>query len=199
MTRYTEVKQVLMTATEEDLGWLGHGRVPGQKPDPIRNPWMPFQAAEFTAMLAECVAASAGSTFLDIGSGIGTKVMLASHVFGLAAFGIETDEAMVRHAHANCRPSAVCDALSDGAERFYGAYDIIWMYRPFRDGFFQAQLEHKVFDLMKPGAIIAGANWENKPSGFEIVLEDLDENGRIRGAWKKPLKHEPVIYDLEVL
>lgn len=201
MTRYhtnpraVEIQAVLKTAVKEDLEWLGHGRIPGKKPDPVHNPWMPFQMSEFVAMLAECLVESEGNEFLDIGSGIGTKIMIAEDLFGLDAWGIETDKVMREYAVSNSRWTELWDALRCTS---YNTPDILWLYRPFKDTFRQAQLEHKIFEDMKPGAVIAGANWENKPTGFEIVLEDLDDSGLIRGAWKKPLNWEPVTYDLKL-
>ena len=196
MDTFTNVQSALKTAMAEDIAWLSHGRVPGQKPDPTYNPWMPFQCAEFVAMLAECVAEANGDKFLDVGSGIGTKVLLAERLFSLDAYGIEYDETMAAYANADDRRTLCWDALDAGADG-YEVPDIIWLYRPFRDGFKQAQLEHRIFENMKPGAIIAGAAWENKPNGFEIIIDDLDEASQIRGAWRKPLGFETVSYDLD--
>jgi hypothetical protein len=196
MNTFANVQSALKTAMAEDIAWLSHGRVPGQKPDPTYNPWMPFQCAEFVAMLAECVAEAGGDKFLDVGSGIGTKLLLAKELFGLTAHGLEYDAEMVHHASSLRRYTLRCDALTVHRS-YYSSEDIIWLYRPFRDGFKQAQLEHLIFEHMKPGAIIAGAAWENKPNGFEIIIDDLDEAFQIRGAWRKPLGFEAVSYDLD--
>lgn len=185
-TRLNRVQAAISTAIEEDLQWLSHGRVPGVAPDKVYNPWMPFQAAEFTAMMAECVAVTNGGKFLDVGSGIGTKVLLAREVFGMTAEGIEIDRVMAEYALNEGRFTICADAL----DWPYDFYDVIWMYRPFRDGLLQAKLEHLIFEQVKPGAIVAGGAWETRPRGFEIVIDDWDTGNR--GAWKKPLDWKPV-------
>jgi len=191
MTSYKDIKNILAETMAEDLEWLTHGRVPGQKPDPVYNPWMPFQMADFVAIMTECVAQSEGRMFLDVGSGIGTKLAVAQELFDLEAMGIEYDPVMAGYADDSGRVTLTCDALKyEGYDR----YDIIWMYRPFRDPLSQAKLEHKIYEAMKPGAIIAGAALCAPPHGFEIIIDDWEIG--CRGAWKKPLNWEPVTYDL---
>jgi hypothetical protein len=110
---------------------------------------------------------------------------LARAVFGMHPTGIEIDPAMVKRSNQAGRGYVeVCDALTAPGHLIYGA-DVIWMYRPFRDGFEQAKLEHRVFELAKPGAVIVGGQWENKPSGWSIVVDDWDTGHR--GAWQKPM------------
>jgi hypothetical protein len=197
--KFKAVRSALSSAISDDIGWLSHGRVPGQKPDPVFNPWMPFQVADFVAIMSECVAYCnpveepvVSAQFLDVGSGIGTKMMLAEVLFGLSPSGLEVDEEMARYAGDTYGQWTILkDALK--YPNYYN-FDIIWMYRPFRDGFKQAELEHKIFEEMKPGAIVAGAQWENQPGGFEIIVDDW-ETGH-RGAWKKPLNWEAEAYDI---
>lgn len=194
MSDYAKIKNVLAETMAEELEWLSHGRVPGEAPDPVYNPWMPFQLADFIAIMSECVVQSEGDVFLEVGSGPGTKVEVARELFGLKAYGLERDKEMFRYAHKAGRATILCDALTANPEH-YRVADIIWLYLPFRDQLAQAILEHQIYADMKPGAIIAGAALINPPEGFEIVIDDLD--GGDRGAWKKPLNWEPVAYDLE--
>jgi hypothetical protein len=190
MSNYEDIKNILAETMAEDIEWLSHGRVAGQKPDPVYNPWMPFQMADFIAIMAEVVSQSEGNKFLDVGSGIGTKIAVAQELFKLNAVGIEYDREMMKFAHSKNRFTNLGDALL--FDRYHW-YDIIWMYRPFRDPLSQAKLEHKVYENMKPGAIIAGAALTTPPNGFELVIDDWDTG--CRGAWKKPANWEPVIYD----
>jgi SAM-dependent methyltransferase len=190
MSKYEDIKNTLAFTMAEDLEWLTHGRVPGQKPDPVHNPWMPFQMAEFVAIMAECVAQSEGNDFLDVGSGIGTKLQVAEDLFGLEVCGVEYDPTMHEHANDSGRFTVLQDALEFP---HYGTFDIIWMYRPFRDPLAQAILEHKIYEAMQPGAIIAGAALCAPPNGFELVVDDWDVG--CRGAWKKPANWKPVTYD----
>lgn len=182
-----EIQRVLREATEQDFQWLRHGRVPGQKPDQVYNPWMPFQPSEFVAMLTECVAECDGPRFLDVGSGIGTKLSIAKYLFGLDTCGIEIDPQMEQFASSRNRFTVQQDALEFP---HYDDFDIIWLYRPFKDGFRQARLENLIFEKMGPGAIVVGGAWENKPNGFEIILDDWDTGNR--GAYRKPADWVPV-------
>lgn len=191
MGNYEDIKKVLAETMTEDLEWLTHGRVPGQKPDPIYNPWMPFQMADFIAIMSECVAQTSGGRFIDVGSGIGTKIAVAQSLFRLNAVGIEYDKEMMKYAYAKSRFTQLGDAL---LFEQYHWYDIIWLYRPFRDPLSQRKLEHKIYEEMKPGAIIAGGALESPPNGFEIIIDDWEIG--CRGAWKKPLNWRAVTYDL---
>ena len=145
-----------------------------------RLPFMPFQLADFTAILLECVAETNGPNFLDVGAGPGSKMMIAEELFGLTPFGVEIDEDLVL-----CSPyrdNIVC-ACALTSDIDYGSYDIIWLYRPFRDPSMEAQLEGKIREQMKPGAILAGGAWElDPPLHWETIVDDWDCR---RGAFKK--------------
>lgn len=151
--------------------------------DKIRLPWMPFQLADFTAIMTEVIRETDGVSFLEVGSGIGTKSAVARYFFGLTTLGIEYDETLATVATQKRRgPVWVGDALQ--YPYGYGDYDIIWMYRVFRDEALQDQLEQKIYREMKPGAIFAGAALQNAPQGWITVVDDIDMGNR--GAWKKP-------------
>lgn len=177
-SRAAAVQKVLRDVRDDEYDFLLQGG------DKIRTSWMPFQPADFIGMLSEAVAEAEGSTFLEIGSGIGTKSLLARELFGLSTTGIEYDDTLLTVALKNGRgPAWQGDALQYTGEMYTHA-DIIWMYRPFKDAVLQDQLEQRVYDEMKPGAIIAGGQFENRPVGFwATVLDDWD-TGR-RGIWKK--------------
>jgi hypothetical protein len=177
-SRAVQVQSLIRAAYEDDRAYMLQGG------DKIRTSWMPFQLAEFTAMLFECVAEAEGSDFLEVGSGVGTKSLVARELFGLATSGIEYDETMATVAEQRGRgPVWVGDALAyDGSS--YSRADIIWMYRPFRDPVLQDQLEQRIYSEMKSGAIIFGGALERQPAGFSTVLDDWDTAHR--GAWKRP-------------
>lgn len=192
MSDYEVIKNTLAVTIAEELEWVGYGHVAGQKPDPIHNQWLPFQMADFIAIMAECVAVSGGDNFLDVRSGIGTKLAVAHDLFGLSAMGLERDSELAFYADEAHRVTLTCDALE---YKGYGDHDIIWLYRPYRDSLHQAKLEHKIYEEMNTGAIIASAWYEKPPGGFEIVV-DNGTRGQA-SAWKKPANWEHVIYDFD--
>jgi SAM-dependent methyltransferase len=146
-------------------------------------PWMPFQPADFLSILFECIPEMTSPSFLDVGCGPGTKMLLASHFYGLDASGIEISPEMAKEAEKH---GAVFwgDALQ-AAPGAYTGTDLIWLYRPFRDQLLEEQLEARVMDEMKPGAILAGGSWEMCPAaiGWIPVVDDWELR---RGAWMKP-------------
>lgn len=151
--------------------------------DKIRLGWMPFQMADFVAIMSEVVREANGPKFLEVGSGIGTKMGMASVLFGLDCFGIEYDETLATVSLQKDRGQPwVGDALQ--YPYGYGGYDIVWMYRVFRDVVLQDELEQRIYSEMKSGAIFAGAALQQPPSGWQIIVDDFDIGNR--GAWKKP-------------
>jgi SAM-dependent methyltransferase len=169
----------------------------GDRNDPERTPWMPYQPADFIGMLWEClpeIAYSKGRppSFLDVGCGPGTKMKIAQDLFGFDAAGIESDETMAAEAQREFGHHAICaDALSYSF--YYGWFDVIWLYRPLRDSELETRLEASIVANMKPGAILAGGSWETDIPGlgWATIVDDCltapDGSAQIwRGAWKKP-------------
>lgn len=172
-----EIQRTLVEAFEDDHAYNLQGA------DDIHLGWMPFQLADFVAILTEVVREANGTSFLEVGSGIGTKMTVARRLFGLTAVGIEYNETLATVAKQKLRgPVHIADALTWVGN--YGAYDIIWMYRCFRDEVLQAQLEQRIYSEAKSGAIFAGAALQTIPEGWITIIDDLDVG--YRGAWKKP-------------
>lgn len=174
--RAGDLQHILAEAFEDDHAFNLQGG------DKLRLGWMPFQLADFVAIMTEVMRETNGIVFLEVGSGIGTKMLVARFMFGLSVNGIEYDETLATVALQKLRgPVQVTDALSwDGS---YGHADIIWMYRCFRDPVLQDQLEQRIYSEMKSGAIFAGAALEHAPEGWEVIVDDMDIG--VRGAWKK--------------
>jgi hypothetical protein len=171
-----DLKETFRWVTETEHRWMLHGAK-----DNVHTPFMPFQPADFLAIISECVAEIEGPMFLDVGSGPGTKMKLAQEFFGLTAHGIERDEVMAGEASRwNGLPTWPGDALDDDN---YGDFDLIWLYRPFKDPEKQRQLEQKIYSEAKSGAIVAGGGLETQPEGWIPIIDDWELR---RGAWKKP-------------
>jgi protein-L-isoaspartate O-methyltransferase len=176
-SRAGEIQRILNEAYEDEHAFMLQGG------DKIRTSWMPFQLADFVAIMTEAMCVTNGVKFLEVGSGVGTKSMVARHVFQLVTTGIEYDGTLATVASQKGRgPVWTGDALAYPGS--YGDYDIIWMYRPFRDPVLQDQLEQRVYAEMKPGAVLAGAALEHAPGSWTTVVDDYDTGNR--GAWQKP-------------
>jgi SAM-dependent methyltransferase len=192
---YAEVPRFEATAAlvsevqETEHKYLLHG----PRHDPIVTPWMPYQPADFIGIVWECMPEMAGRLFIDIGCGPGTKMRIAEMLFGLDVRGIEINADMADEARKYFpEPGIVCtgDALDYGlGDRF----DLIWLYRPFREAGRELLLEQRLMDRMKPGAILAGSGWEIDPAllGWSTIVDDclISPDGTakiVRGAWQKP-------------
>jgi SAM-dependent methyltransferase len=172
-----QVQRMLREAFDDEYDYLLQGA------DDKRLGWMPFQIADFTAIMTEVMRETDGVHFLEVGSGVGTKSAIARHLFGLTTFGIEYSRELAEVALDRQRgPLWIGDALDFPYS--YGEFDIIWMYRPFRNVELQDRLEEHIYDKMRPGAILAGAALQNAPSGWTTIVDDWDMGNR--GAWKKP-------------
>ena len=163
----------------------------GDRRDPVTLPWMPYQPADFIAIMWDVMSEAGGSVFLDVGCGPGTKMAIAGQLLGLAAYGIEIDKVMAEQAgaHGAVYPGDALDVMMT----IYAEADVIWLYRPFRDAAHEAKLEQLVIEAMKPGAILAGGSWETDVHalGWQVIVDDClvspDGSAKIlRGAWMKP-------------
>jgi SAM-dependent methyltransferase len=177
-TKAGHIQRQIRWAQCEEHRLLMHG----DRTDPTYLPFMPYQIADFTAVMVDVVAETTGPKFLDVGCGTGTKMVLARELFGLEPWGVEIDPDMAARA-ANRGTVVPGDALNFPD---YRVFDIIWLYRPFRQPGFQRNLETLIRREMKPGAILAGGAWEMCPGddGWSTIVDDWDDMRR--GAWQKP-------------
>jgi SAM-dependent methyltransferase len=175
---FLTVAAVVRDVQETEHRWFSQG-----DPKSPTLPWMPFQPADFLSIVFECIPEMKGRKFLDVGCGPGTKMLLAKQFYGLNVHGIELNPAMACVAFKEGSVKT-CDALQVPAGT-YRAFDLIWLYRPFRDPQLEEELEARITDEMKPGAILAGGAWEHCPAeyGWPPVMDDWELR---RGAWIKP-------------
>lgn len=140
--------------------------------------YMPLDPDEFLRQLGEAFALwCQGNTsiyppkFIDVGCGIGTKVLLAREA-GFDAYGIEMSPAYVeiarnlmerspRHGAGGGYRREVPGHLSkiilgDAVVADYSPYDVIYFFNPSWDR--EHQLEQRILDTAKPGAIILANN-----------------------------------------
>jgi hypothetical protein len=188
-TRAGRVQRLVRQVTETDYEHLKLG----SRRDPDTTPWMPYQPADFLAIMWDVMGEADGPVFLDVGCGPGTKMRIAADLLGFIPHGIEIDAHMAALAGTH---GHVChgDALHmPTIERLYAKADVIWLYRPFRSALLESLLEKLIIGHMKPGAILAGASWETDvPAlGWQPVVDDCliapDGSAKIiRGAWQKP-------------
>lgn len=100
---------------------------------------------------------TAGARFLDVGSGGGTKVFLASHYFDRCD-GLEYDPGYAAAGDRTMRILApeACRVLHGDGLTFehYGEYDVIYFYRPLNDDAMLHRLEQRILSQARPGTIV---------------------------------------------
>ncbi len=177
--QFTYLREMIRQATQLERDWLG--RV--AETDRRYTPWMPFSLPQYVALLAEALPEAPGDRFLEIGSGPGSKMLIARELFGLEVHGIEFNPEYAREAVSLGLHVMTGDAADFGD---YHRYDLIWFHRPFRDPDSQAALEKRVWDDMAPGAVVITANLEGPPppDRFHIILDDQEIR---RGIYMKAM------------
>lgn len=179
MSKPGEIAAVITMARELDRDWLTN---PAGRDDPARyTPWMPFPLFDYIALLAEAMPVLEGSRLLELGCGIGSRMLVAQELFGLDVSGFDrVDEYVAQAVKLNL------NVWADDALTFtgYGHYDVLWFNRPFLDPVPQRELEAKVWEAMAPGAVVIAANLEAPPPrAWMTVLDDWEVR---RGIWWKP-------------
>ena len=165
--RVKQIRSTVNTVVQLEHEWvrkdIGHG-------DAKCTPWIPFPWYDFTALVAEAVTEVDGDRFLEIGAGVGTKMMLARDIFGFEVRGIECVPEYAARAREAGLDVVTADALHwDG----YAGYDLVWFNRPYADADMQAKLEAKIWHDVSPGTVVIAANLEAPPPPhFYPVLDD---------------------------
>ena len=179
MTQATQVKAAIGTVIALEARWAAD-RSAGRDDLATYTPWMPFSWPAFIALVAEALPEVPGDRFLEVGCGIGTKMMLAEAVFGLDVHGVERVPEYVKAAREQGLSVDEDDAL---AWEGYGDYDLVFLNRAFSDQGKELQLEATVYDSMKPGAVVIAANVLAPPASWYLVLDDGEVR---RWIYQKP-------------
>lgn len=182
--RTRQLRSLITDVARLDREWM---RKSAGHDDPRSTSWMPFPLFDFIALVAEALPEAQGDAFLEVGCGIGTRMLVANRVYGLDCHGIDRVPEYVAQAREMLPAgepgvtAEVADALGwDG----YGKYDLLWFNRPFNDAALQYQLEAQVWKDMKPGAVVITANLLGRPPGNWWLV--LDDSGVNRWIWQKP-------------
>ena len=169
---------VLRSVQQADAKWMSRGE---GRDNPDSTPWMPFPLFDFIALVAESLPAITSSNFLEVGCGIGTRMLVARDFFGLDTHGFDRVPEYVKEAQSQGLSAETADALE---YPHYGDFDLIWFNRPFNNASMQSRLEGKVWNDARSGAVVICANLlEQPPSQWWMVLEDWEVR---RGIWQKP-------------
>ena len=177
--RAAAIRDAIRLAGELDRQWIAH---PAGRDDRRCTPWMPYPLFGFIALLAEALPEATGNRFLEVGCGIGTRMLVARELFGLDVTGVERVPDYAPVTEKLGLRAQVADARDyDG----YGQADVVWFNRPFRDRLLERELEAQVWAEVRPDAVVICANLESRPpASWWTILDDWEER---RGIWSKLL------------
>lgn len=161
----------------------------GREPDPDSWRWSPFDIRKFDAMLEiaynyfrKTDSHSPGPiSIAEAGSGIGTKLYLAKHKYGMTEYGYEINAGYVEAARKLGVQCEIRDLANMLDQPVWSAFDIVYVARPFKDDLKERQWEQAVRDLMRPGAVYMATFAASKPYTWRCL-----HKGSFRGIWVKP-------------
>lgn len=137
-----------------------------------RFSFVPFPCGFFVDLLLDIfflLGQDRSKKFLDVGCGLGSKVMLASVLFD--AYGIEYDERQVSIANnLNIKRVGKADGMTFDK---YDEFDVIYYFRPIHDKEQYKLFETNIHQKMKPGALVVPMhteyNWLDQPD-IEVMI-----------------------------
>ena len=157
--------------------------------------WMykPYPLSTFGRMLNTVVqdmkwtwpiSSGEAPTFTEVGSGVGTKLVLAEKLFHLRVNGFDYNQDYCNSASQllfdkGCESWTIqrIDARSRDALRLYEASDIVYLNRPFVHLDTQGALEQVVMGCMRSGAYIILANYATEVNHLSSsIWRKIDED-----------------------
>jgi SAM-dependent methyltransferase len=143
-----------ITATQELIERFEAQFLPRTPYDDAWYGWIPLRLDYFYAgmMVAREELGEGGHRFLEVGSGIGTKLCLA-HALGWSATGLELHPAYVE---VSRRLFPHVEVIEGSAETFedFDAFDLVYAARVAIDRTRQARILRRLVEKMTPGALL---------------------------------------------
>ncbi len=152
------------------------------------TPAAAIQAAFSVLELGFGLTRGSGQSFIDLGAGTGEVVMYCARAFGIASFGIEINNSMVRIAQKSIKKEKLRNACVWKGDLFdydLGNYDFIFI---FTLPSVQRFLNH-VFETARHGAIVFSYKYPLDQLDALLVLRH-EENVEIDG-----IKHSLYFYE----
>ena len=148
--------------------------------------YIPFRVCDFITQITAARKMLKGPNyetnykFIDVGCGIGTKVLLAREYFD--AYGIEITNKYVERARALLiaskssrwsKPNVaeLCAKIIEGdaLEHDYREYDVVYFYWPIRHSETQVKLEQHIIRTIKKGGIVIANGFQGGRKLWETV------------------------------
>jgi SAM-dependent methyltransferase len=159
------------------------------EPDPNLWKWAPTPLPRFMEMMSyatmakDIVESEWPPRFFEAGCGIGTKLYIARHEWGMDELGWEIFPEYVEQARKLDVNAEQHDLRTE--EPDWASFDIVFISRPFKDDAEEHVWEQKVQDAMRPGAVLIASYAAVKPYSWRWLY---------KGSWRivavKPLPDE---------
>jgi len=139
--------------------------------------WAPAPIGLFQELLQVAVEHTDGGRFLDVGSGIGTKLMLAQQA-GFQVEGVEQLDELVAVADEHGLTTHQADARGwDG----YANYDVVYVNHPLANTEIEEPFEAWLHQQLKPGVVLIQVNDCLAPNWPAL----LDNREAWNGVWQR--------------
>jgi trans-aconitate methyltransferase len=115
------------------------------------HPYTPWPISDFIPALCAAMLATSGRRYLEIGCGIGTKLVIAE-AFGLETHGIDVREQYVAAARHLCPEARI--EIADARGYDLRPFDVVYSYRPFIHENQQAEFDETLVGRMKRGSVL---------------------------------------------
>jgi protein-L-isoaspartate O-methyltransferase len=133
------------------------------------HPYTPYPLPEFLAGLDAAIKAAPGPRYLEVGCGIGSKLVIAANL-GLDVTAIESRERYAAVARHLC-PAAVIEIADARGWGRYGGFDMIYCYRPIVSEAGEAALEADITAQAKTGSVLFLPDRHVEVTGWRQVAE----------------------------
>lgn len=146
--------------------------------------YRPYPAGAFCSLLHEAVKvvpphfASAAKSFLEVGCGTGTKLVLANKIFDLMVYGFDKHLVYSDASYGLVRSYGtypISHVWQQDVRDFHGwrMFDIIFLNRPLRDNKEQLALEEEAYDHMVPGSVLILGNGLSSPHDWKLLARGV--------------------------
>jgi hypothetical protein len=157
--------------------WTGH-KLAGAHVQEGCLGWLPYPLREWRLLMEAARANGALGPYLELGSGIGTKV-LAARDLGYDGYGVENNPVLVREAERLGAQTALDDVRTASVVHA----GIVYVNHPLAAEEDEMALERRVQAELKPGAVLIQVRSGHHPHGSHWELLKQIRTGDV--AWRK--------------
>jgi SAM-dependent methyltransferase len=124
--------------------------------------------------LAPLCAKGVVNSFLEVGCGIGTRLIMVDRMFGIPAVGFDRNPDYIQIANSYVNQFNARRVIVHTQDAFdyqlYNEFDCVFLNKPIWDRTLEIALEDYVYNSVKPGSIFLAGQTITQPP-WEIIAE----------------------------